>query len=71
MVREIEYDGIKFEPLFHSEISSSYLLQNIFTTHKDIAADFIKEYFDLQADVLSVFREKSYSKKGSIDIFMD
>jgi hypothetical protein len=66
----MSYDGSGLTPIFHSEISSSHLLFDIFDKHKAIAAAFIKEYYGLDADILLVFREKSYPKKGAIDLFI-
>ncbi len=69
-VRKMSYDGSGLNPLFHSEISSSYLLYDIFDKHKAVTAAFIKEYYGLEADILLVIREKSYPKKGTIDLFI-
>ena len=66
----MSYDGNGLTPIFHSEISSSHLFFDIFDKHKDIAAAFLKEYYGLDATNLLVFREKSYQKKGSIDLFI-
>ena len=45
----MSYDGRRFTPIFHSEISSSHLLFDIFDEHKAVAAAFIKEYYGLFA----------------------
>ena len=66
----MSYDGSGLTPIFHSEISSSHLLFDIFDKHKEVAAAFLREYFGLEAEDLLVFREKSYPKKGSIDLFI-
>lgn len=58
-------------PIFYSEVSSSYLLFDIFKKNEDVTEAFIKDYYGLEkADILQVFREKSYPKKGSIDLFI-
>jgi hypothetical protein len=66
----MQYDGRGLTPLFHSEISSSHLLYDIFDKHKAVTAAFIKEYYGLEVDILLVIREKFYPKKGSIDLFI-
>ncbi|MHA1862410.1 MAG: PD-(D/E)XK nuclease family protein [Candidatus Thorarchaeota archaeon] len=64
------YDGKGLTPIFHSEISSSHLLFDIFDKHKAVSAAFIKEYLGLEVEILQVFREKSYPTKGTIDLFI-
>lgn len=64
------YDGSNLKPIFHSEVSSSYLLFDIFDKHKAVAAAFIKEFYGLEGNILRVFREKSYPKKGTVDLFI-
>ncbi len=64
------YDGKGLTPLFHSEISSSHLLYSIFDEHKAVTAAFIKEYYNFEVDNLLVIREKSYPRKGTIDLFI-
>jgi len=66
----MSYDGRGLTPIFHSEISSSHLLFDIFDKQKKIAAACIKEFYGLEAEVLDVFREKPYPKKGTIDLFI-
>lgn len=66
-----EYNGSGLTPLFYSEISSSYMLYDIFKSHKQIAIELIKELFHLQPEEIIVDRECPYHKKGSIDIFID
>ena len=76
----MSYNGKGLTPIFHSELSSSYLLFDIFYKHNAIAADFIKEYYDLDVDkkgedyVLQVKREKSIwvngKKIATIDLFI-
>ncbi len=64
------YDGSALTPIFHSEISSTHLLFDIFEKHKDITATFLKEFFNLTAEIQLVFREKAYSNRGTIDLFI-
>ena len=65
------YDGLKLRPLFYSEISSSFMIYEIFSNHKKIAKDFLKDIFGLIVDGnISIVREKTYPKKGSVDIFL-
>ena len=65
------YDGLKLRPLFYSEISSSFMIYEIFNSHKIIAKDFLKKVFNLVVDDdITIVREKTYPKKGSIDIFL-
>jgi hypothetical protein len=65
------YDGLKLRPLFYSEISSSFMIYEIFNNHKNIAKDFLKNIFGIAADDdISITREKTYPKKGSIDVFL-
>ncbi|MCR3922710.1 MAG: PD-(D/E)XK nuclease family protein [Firmicutes bacterium] len=66
-----EYDGSGLTPLFYSEISSSYMLYDIFNNQKSIAIEFIEEVFGVKPDSVIVERERSYPKKGSIDIFVE
>ena len=66
------YDGLKLKPLFYSEISSSFMIYEIFDKHKNIAKDFLKVFFDLDVDDdISITREKNYPRKGSIDILIN
>jgi hypothetical protein len=67
----MSYDGVGLNPLFYSELSSSYLLYDIFDSHPEIAAALIKEYFGVETEQVLVSRERSYPKKGSIDIFIE
>lgn len=65
------YDGLKLRPLFYSEISSSFMVYEIFNNHKNIAKDFLKYVFGMVVDGdISIVREKTYPKKGSIDVFL-
>ena len=66
-----KYNGLKLRPLFYSEISSSFMIYEIFHNHKEIAQEFIKYHFDLAIDNdITIIREKNYPQKGSIDIFL-
>jgi hypothetical protein len=67
-----KYDYLKFTPLFHSEISSSYLIYVIFENHKKIMKLFLKKFLNLSIshDDISIKREKSYKGKGSVDLFL-
>ena len=67
----MSYSGSELNPLFYSEISSTHLFYDIFNKHKTITASFIEEYFEIKPEHITVFREKSYPKKGSIDIFVE
>ena len=68
-----EDDGLKFTPLFHSEISSSFLIYEIFNNHKEIRKSFLNQFLNLNIrhDDISIKREQSYKGKGSIDLFLD
>lgn len=66
-----EYNGLGLTPLFYSEIASSYMLYDIFKSHEKIISDFILEQFRVMPDKIIVERERSYPKKGSIDIFIE
>lgn len=66
-----KYKGSGLKPLFYSEISSSYMLYDIFDDHECIIlSHLIKEQFDILPEKIKVERERSYSKKGSLDIFI-
>lgn len=65
------YNGNGLTPLFYSEISSSYMLYDIFKNQEQITLQLIKELFDLLPEKIIVERERAYPKKGSIDIFVE
>jgi len=66
-----KYDGLKLRPLFYSEISSSFMVFEIFQYHKIIAKEFVKNLFGLTIDKeITVIRERRYPQKGSVDIFL-
>ena len=67
----MNYLGSELNPLFYSEISSTHLFYDIFNKHKGITASLIEEYFGEHPEQIVVYREKSYPKKGSIDIFIE
>ncbi|MBS4022290.1 MAG: hypothetical protein KGZ79_07690 [Dethiobacter sp.] len=65
------YDGLKLKPLFHSEISSSFMIYDIFNGCADIVRDFVEEFLGLKVERLVCFdREKSYRGKGTIDLYI-
>jgi len=65
----MNYEGLKLKPLFHSEIASSYILQDILNNHKEITKQFIKRFLGFNVDSVDyVAREKSYRGKGSVDL---
>lgn len=66
-----KYKGSGLTPLFYSEISSSYMLYDIFKNQEQIILQLIKELFDLLPEKIIVERERAYPKKGSIDIFIE
>lgn len=66
-----EYNGLGLTPLFYSEIASSYMLYDIFKSHEEVVADFILERFCITPNKIIVERERSYPKKGSIDLFIE
>lgn len=66
-----KYKGIGLTPLFHSEISSSYILYDIFKNHEQIIVHFIKDHFILLPEKITIERERKYSGEGSIDIFVE
>lgn len=65
------YNGKGFTPLFYSEISSSYMLFDIFKSHQDIISELIYDCFKVLPEKIIIERERSYPKKGSIDIFIE
>ncbi len=65
-----QYEWDRINPIFHSELSSSFLLSDIFQMHKEITAKFIEGQFSVPADSIVVKREHLYQNIGSIDIFM-
>lgn len=66
-----QLEGINLRPLFYSEISSSYLVSEIFRNHNGIAKSFLKTFFNIDIDKFeSIDREKNYRGKGFIDIIM-
>lgn len=65
-------EGLKYTPLFHSEISSSYLLKAIFHEHGIIVRAFLNKFLGLKLsdEKVHVKRENNYEGHGSIDLFM-
>jgi hypothetical protein len=68
-------EGLKYTPLFHSEISSSYLLQYLFDNHKELVIPFLNEFLELnlsfeKVSEVSIEREHFYFDQGSIDLFI-
>ncbi|NTV78901.1 MAG: PD-(D/E)XK nuclease family protein [Clostridiales bacterium] len=66
-----EYNGLGLTPLFYSEITSSYMLYDIFKSHDNIISQLIGETFNAVPEKIIVERERTYPKKGSIDIFIE
>jgi hypothetical protein len=67
-----EYNGQGLTPLFYSEISSSYMLYDIFIEQsKVVISQLIKKIFRIEPEDIRVQRERSYPKKGSIDLFIE
>ena len=64
--------GLKYTPLFHSEISSSYLLHDVFIHHKNIVTAFLNRFLKigLADEEISIEREHNYKGDGSIDLFI-
>jgi len=70
LIKEMnKLDGIKLEPLFYSEINSSFILKSVLEEDK-IASDFIKHFLGIEVTVLTVSREQPYTDVGSIDLFI-
>ena len=65
-------EGLKYTPLFHSEISSSYLIHEIFNEHDEIAREFLKKFLGIEItnETVSIKREHNYKGEGSIDLFI-
>jgi hypothetical protein len=65
-------DGLNYTPLFHSEISSSYLIHDIFKRHDEIAREFLRNFLgiEIRDETISIEREHNYKGKGSIDLFI-
>jgi hypothetical protein len=75
MKTDEKYDWKQLTPLFWSEISSSFMVHNIFERHKEIARDFLHEILGLDEvrinlEKLQVKREKNYPGKGHIDVYL-
>ncbi|CEO24185.1 PD-(D/E)XK nuclease family protein [Paraclostridium sordellii] len=68
-MRKYNWEGLT--PLFYSEISSSYMLYDIFKKNKTIASELIKKNFKIDAKIQYIKREYSYNKKGSVDIYIN
>ena len=66
-----DLSGSGLTPLFHSEITSSYMLFDIFHSHPDVARQFITNIFGITPENILVQRERAYPKKGSIDVFIE
>ena len=66
-------NGLRFEPIFHSEISSSFLIFELFNNHKKMAQLFVNQFLNLglKHNEITVVREKFYLGKGSVDIFLE
>lgn len=60
-----------YNPIFHSEISSSYLIFQIFKKHQRIAEEFVRKCFPHSKPDgdLYVRREKPYDDAGAVDIY--
>ncbi|MDH7514175.1 MAG: hypothetical protein QHH14_14620 [Clostridiales bacterium] len=70
-----EHDWEQLTPLFWSEISSSYMISDIFARHKEILVDFLRSFLGipsqaLREDKLQVERERNYPGRGHIDVFV-
>lgn len=66
-----EYKGSGLTPLFYSEISSSYMLYDIFKNQVQVPVRLIKEFFGLFPEKINVDRERTYPRKGSVDVFIE
>lgn len=66
-----DYDGSKFRALFHSEISSSFILYEVFNNHKELAKKFLEHFLAITLNHSDIYidRERSYPGKGAIDLF--
>ena len=65
------YDGLRLTPIFHSEISSSYLLYEIFNNHKEVAKSFLNQFLGFEISNINIDRERNYTGKGSVDLFFN
>ena len=65
-------DGRKLRPLFYSEISSSFLIYQIFKDDTSIAKEFVRTFLnlDVQSAKVEPKRERMYPGKGAIDILL-
>lgn len=63
-------EGVSLEPLFHSEISSSYLVYDLLKKNQQIARAFLEWVLgvDFPGEV-TVSREKPYPGKGTVDLY--
>jgi hypothetical protein len=66
------YDGTKLRPLFYSEISSSYLIYEVFKEHHQLTKQFVRTFFglDVERADIAVSREHMYRGKGAIDLLL-
>jgi hypothetical protein len=64
-------NGLNLTPLFHSEITSSYLLKEVLSSG-NIAKRFIQHFLNVEATVIQrdVNREKWFEGSGSIDLYI-
>ena len=67
----VDYNGLRLTPLFYSEISSSYMLYDIFENHRDVLSKFVEQTFNVVPVVKFIQRERPYPQRGSIDIFIE
>lgn len=64
-------DGTKLTPMFYSEISSSFLIYQIFYDNPKIAQEFVRNFLNLELQSIDeIKREKMYAGKGAIDILL-
>ena len=67
-----EYESARLTPLFWSEISSSYMLHDVFSNHQDIAVAFIKKFIGIDLDKINkIHREFVLLNKGSADLMIE
>lgn len=63
--------GVRLTPLFYSEISSTYMIFEIFRNHDKVGREFMRRFLGLEAGTdVYISRERNYKNKGSVDLFL-
>lgn len=68
-----QFDGKGLDPLFHSEISSSYLLFDLLESNQDAIPLLLEKWFNLPKDEIRVGlikKERMFPGKGALDLYI-